>query len=715
MAFRTKIGLIAFCVGLSALGWFAYSNWLGRIEARIVQRVTLDGLELSHPLQISVNGREVTVSGWVNSEAERARVLRHLHPHGPDITLVDRMALLAEVRPYVTHLIRDARGIRASGYAPSQAALAAVAAQIGAGGADLQLAAGISEAAWREAMDRAIKSLSHVQTGTLRLEDSQLQLTATARLPDDAQAARAALALDDYSHVEIEILDDGQPFALSVHLSQGQLTATGKFPAGVLPQIVPEEIGRPARSLRIEQARIDDVEGQFTQAVRVALRAMAQVQLGQLDVSQDRIEITGMVSRAGLLRAERALRKRPATTELVRRLEIYDDGRPFYLLAEFDGAEVQIRGKIPYGVDLSALTSGFEAQRSEGLVQAEITDGPRDWSGALVAGLAGLREMQNGRLMVAPGSLHLSGTVTTPEIQAKIEAHLSRKPAEFLLTHRFDLVDDGTPPDFTLAYDAQSGARLSGKLPMGLETVQIAEILQVPSIENTARVGLIGRADFTRRVLSVLSGWLRHFEQFELHYSAGRLALKGVAEPGVAPEDLAAALSSHFVIATEISAPSQGADIGAERIHARSGLLERRVPGAWVPVYSFEPTAARCSAATSDILKQEDLSFADGLERFDVSAAPALARLAGLIGHCLQNSALRVDAVDHSFSKSSEAENDQLSQARATALVAALAARGLPNERIHPKGLGDRRPHDAQQLPFVQPADRIEFIWSDRP
>ena len=121
---------------------------------------------------------------------------------------------------------------------------------------------------------------------------------------------------------------------------------------------------------------------------------------------------------------------------------------------------------------------------------------PRDWSGALVAGLAGLREMQNGRLMVAPGSLHLSGTVTTPEIQAKIEAHLSRKPAEFLLTHRFDLVDDGTPPDFTLAYDAQSGARLSGKLPMGLETVQIAEILQVPSIENTARVGLIGRAGF---------------------------------------------------------------------------------------------------------------------------------------------------------------------------------------------------------------------------
>ena len=715
MAFRTKIGLIAFCVGLSALGWLAYSNWLGRIEARIVQRVTVDGLELAHPLQISVNGRQVTVSGLVNSEAERARVLRHLHPHGPDITLVDSMSLLAEAIPYVTHLIRDARGVRASGYAPSQVAIAAVVAQIGAGDTDLQLAAGISEAAWREAMDSAINSLSHVQAGTLRLEDSQLHLTATARLPDDAQAARAALPLDYDSHVEIEILDDGQPFALSVHLSQGQVTATGKFPMGVLPQIVTEEIGRPARSLRIEKARIDDAEGQFTQAVRVALRAMAQVQLGQLDVSQERIEITGMVSRAGLLRAERALGKRPATTELMRRLEIYDDGQPFYLLAEFDGAEAQIRGKIPYGVDLSALTSGFEAQRSEALVRAEITDGPRDWTGALVAGLAGLREMQNGRLMVSPGLLHLSGTVTTPEIQAKIEAHLSRKPAQFLLTHRFDLMDDGTPPDFTLAYDAQSGARLSGKLPMGLETVQITEILQLPYIEDTAQVGLIGRADFTRRVLRVLSGWLRHFEQFELHYSAGRLALKGVAAPGVAPEDLAAALSSHFAIATEITAARQSADIGAERIHARTGLLERRVPGAWVPVYSFESTAAQCSAATSTILEQEQLSFGEGLARFDVSAAPALARLAGLIGHCLQNSALWVDAVDHSFLMPSEAENDQLSRARATALVAALTARGLPKERIHPKGFGDRRPHDAQQVSFVQPADRIEFIWGEQP
>ncbi|MDT2032091.1 hypothetical protein, partial [Planktomarina sp.] len=215
MAFRTKIGLIAFCVGLSALGWLAYSNWLGRIEARIVQRVTVDGLELAHPLQISVNGRQVTVSGLVNSEAERARVLRHLHPHGPDITLVDRMSLLAEAIPYVTHLIRDARGVRASGYAPSQVAIAAVVAQIGAGDTDLQLAAGISEAAWREATDSAINSLSHLQAGTLRLEDSQLHLTATARLPDDAQAARAALPLDYDSHVEIEILDDGQPFALS--------------------------------------------------------------------------------------------------------------------------------------------------------------------------------------------------------------------------------------------------------------------------------------------------------------------------------------------------------------------------------------------------------------------------------------------------------------------------------------------------------------------
>ena len=552
MAFRTKIGLIAFCVGLSALGWLAYSSWLNRIEARIAQRVTLDGLELDHPLQISVNGRVVTVSGWVNSEAERARVLRHLHPHGPDITVADRMSVLAEARPYVTQIIRDAQGLRVSGYAPSQAALAAVAAQIGAGAADLQLASGISQARWREAMESAIKSLSHLQSARLRLEDSQLHLTATARLPDDAQAARAALPAGYDSQVEIEVLDDGQPFALSVQLSQGQLTAMGKFPTGVLPQIVPEDIGRPARALRIEQARIDDADGQFTQALRAALRAMAQVQSGQLEVSKERIEITGLVNRAGLLRAERALRKRPANTELVRRLEIYDDGQPFYLLAEFDGAEVQFRGKIPYGVKLSALATRFEAQRSENLVQAEITDGARDWTGALVAGLAGLREMQHGRLMVAPGSLHLSGTVTTPEIQAKIEAHLAQKPAEFLLTRRFDLVDDGTPPDFTLAYDAQSGARLSGKLPKGLDAAQITQILQLPYIEDTAQVGLIGRADFTRQVLRVLADWLRHFEQFEFQYSAGQLALKGVAAPGVAAEDLAAALSSRFVIATEI-------------------------------------------------------------------------------------------------------------------------------------------------------------------
>ena len=143
-------------MGLSALGWLAYSSWLNRIEARIAQRVTLDGLELDHPLQISVNGRVVTVSGWVNSEAERARVLRHLHPHGPDITVVNRMSVLAEARPYVTQIIRDAQGLRVSGYAPSQAALAAVAAQVGAGAANLQLASGISQARWRDRRSAAL-------------------------------------------------------------------------------------------------------------------------------------------------------------------------------------------------------------------------------------------------------------------------------------------------------------------------------------------------------------------------------------------------------------------------------------------------------------------------------------------------------------------------------------------------------------------------------
>ena len=240
MAFRTKIGLIAFCVGLSALGWLAHTGWLDRIEARILQRVNLDGLELAHPLQISVNGRVVTVSGWINSEQERARVLRHFHTHGQDITLADRLTVLAEARPYVTQIVRDEQGLSLSGYAPSEAALAAVSAQIGAGGVDVQLASGISESRWRDAVDQAVESLSHLQSGILRFEDRQLHLTATARFLDDAQAALAALPEGYDNQVAIEVLDDGQPFALSVQLSRDQLTAAGKFPTGLLPQIVSE-------------------------------------------------------------------------------------------------------------------------------------------------------------------------------------------------------------------------------------------------------------------------------------------------------------------------------------------------------------------------------------------------------------------------------------------------------------------------------------------
>ena len=161
--------------------------------------------------------------------------------------MADRLTVLAEARPYVTQIIRDERGLSLSGYAPSEAALLAVSAQIGARAVDVQLASGTSEGRWRDAMNRAVESLSRLEFGTLRFEDNQLHLTATARFPDDAQAALAALrgtadrfALRTRYHDEA-LHDQGRPAAGVAQDAEARsavrlrLTRHGDLPIKELP------------------------------------------------------------------------------------------------------------------------------------------------------------------------------------------------------------------------------------------------------------------------------------------------------------------------------------------------------------------------------------------------------------------------------------------------------------------------------------------------
>ena len=75
MDLRRKFGIFTFCLGLGALGWLGFTDTLGRVEGIIFQSVPVDIPDLNHPVTVSVSRRKVLVSGFVNSQDQRACIL----------------------------------------------------------------------------------------------------------------------------------------------------------------------------------------------------------------------------------------------------------------------------------------------------------------------------------------------------------------------------------------------------------------------------------------------------------------------------------------------------------------------------------------------------------------------------------------------------------------------------------------------------------------
>jgi OOP family OmpA-OmpF porin len=474
-----------------------------------------------------------------------------------------------------------------------------------------------------------------------------------------------------------------------------------------------EVLRLPIAELGIETAKIEDESGTFLLAINVALRALSHMHEGQIELLDGVLGISGTASRAGRELAHRALRDKPSSYGVVASIDLYDDGEPFKLQVAFDGETVSASGKVPYdaGVSESAAELGWDL--SEGFYVAEITLVDQDWRGALGPAFRALALLERGYLEIGSGTVRLSGLALTPMEAVQAVKLMRRLPPSFELDTDFELRDDGAMPVFKLSFDALTGASLSGKLPQGLKAEQITGLLGLPEIENLANEGLIGTPDAVVTAIGALSHWLREVDQVSLYYNAGAVSLQAVAAPGIDVGLLRVELSEVFGDAVEVSPPQVAPEQGVERIHAQTGMLERFVGVAWVPVFRFAPTRARCARASSDIVRQDSLTFVADTAELDVRAFRAVARLAGLVVQCVGQSDLTVELIDYTFNQDTEEGNDTLSIARADALAAALRARGVPADKSWARGHGDRHPIvDQSAVIGVGQEDRVEIVWS---
>lgn len=421
--------------------------------------------------------------------------------------------------------------------------------------------------------------------------------------------------------------------------------------------------------------------------------AMASVHGVQASVAGRDITVTGTVDgpaeHQALFSAFDAVRGRRVVHDRTVVLPLVD---PYTLSATALNGAVTASGHAPN----EGVRNRLAAQAAGELTLAA---GAPDatWPDAAGLGLAALAVFEEGQLQISGRSLAFSGVLATPQAEADIRAALAVLPADYTSSFDVTYLDDGTPPAWRLSHDAALGARLSGKLPMGVSGAQVAEALGVATLDDTSTVALMGDAGAVSPVLARLAPWMADIEtltiaegpdgtEVEVGFGAGAdLELLGAAL-GADLDGAARNLTLHL---REV--PATGAD-GDRRTHVASGRDEVLAGGFWLPAPGFAPDATTCAAQVDAVLGASRIGFVTGSSRLDARARGAVNALAGVLSPCLREAGLRAEIGGHTDATGSEDANLALSRERASAVRAALLARGVPEAGLAAEGYGASQP-----------------------
>lgn len=690
---RKAIGAVVLLAGLVALGLSAARGPAPRIEAQVRHGAEAAVTASIHGASVQVSGRDATLAGLVDREAERAALIAALRAVPGLRGVHDTTTLLAAARPFVFQADKTAGGVTYAGNVPSEPVRADLAAQIGGAASGLMLASGAPDAQWPQAVAQGLQALAATESGTLRLEDATLVLTGIVRTPVEEAAALAplqALPAGYAARPDLTVLDDGKPFSLRVTFDGARAVATGKLPAGGLAQLADQTAALPGfDATGIEVSALPDPAGLWPDFGAAGLAALALTETGTLTVEGDHLTLTAAASPTGKAAAEALLAA--LTTGVVRHeITLYDDGLPFTLTVDKapEGA-LTASGKVPADFDLGPLQAGAPFAR------AYIADAEGRFAPAATAALAALAQLEQGRVEVLPDTVRLTGAARTPiEAEAAQTALMALPPGTEPVLD-LQLLDDGSPPRFTLRYAVTGEARLDGKLPEGLTPEAVSQAIGL-SLEGEARAGLVGadQAGPLRDLITLLSGWLAEFDTLTLEVGDAGTTITATATPGRPAEGIRAALAEALgpgVALTVTDAPALP-PAGTTRINRATGETETFDGAFWLPQIDFAPGLEACRTTLDRVIAERRIAFLPGSATLDGSSTRALNAMAQVMRRCMAEAGLRAEIGGHTDSQGRDSTNLKLSQDRADAVRAALILRGVPEAALTATGYGESQP-----------------------
>jgi len=709
---RVKFIISSLCIAVIALGWWGATHQAVRIESKIMHVVRDSISDSVHPFTVDVSGRDILISGVVETEERKSEIIQQLNAVPGRRTVNANLKVLPLMAPYIFEAVQDKDGLRITGSAPTTFAIEEIAKHAVSGDIKLRLAVGAPETAWLAVVERGLAGLAMLKYGRLRLQDTTVTLSGLATLP---QAKNAALEVftnlpEQYAfNSNIETEDDGEPFGLTVVFDGLKLSTFGKLPLGALANLAGIQLQKEEIENLVVIAKIADKNDNFLAASVVGLNAFSHLKSGRLIISETSVVLEGVGMRQGLEAAIAELKKLPSSFSVYNQTNFYDDGQPFQLEALIDGKSRTVSGKLPYGMSAADIQQKIGSGFQESFKVAEIKSEGGLWPVAMAVSLTAFSKLQQGRLSLLANEITLSGVALTPQEGAFVEEILTELPPSFKLNLALNFVDDGTPPKFEIVYQTMSGVRSSGKLPNGMQASDIALAFNLQNIQSTSYEGLIGSANKTLDWLYKLGAWLPDLDTVRVKGEGDILRIDAIASPGINFALLRKGLAQEFGANVLVkTAAGQSPSQGSRRYNAISGLLEQFSKVAWLPVYNFSASQKICSNVSKDILKK-GLMFLPNKESLTVRSAQTINVLAGLIKYCLSQTDLKVEVLVQIESQDQDENAQKLSLSRARFVQDALIARGISTNQIRARAGRDSHPLGIDVASVGN--NHIEIIW----